>query len=129
MNPANPSSVDATPEQVERPIRVQLRRTKGWRMPENTVKVSRPGKFGNPFAIGTQVCSGSGLDYKQVGIVDRAGAVAAFREMLTLTIRAYPSDEEISAKLRGKNLACFCPLDQPCHADVLLELANQELHP
>jgi hypothetical protein len=30
-------------------------------------------------------------------------------------------------KLRGKNLACWCPLDQPCHADVLLELANQEV--
>lgn len=28
------------------------------------------------------------------------------------------------AELRGKNLACWCPLDQPCHADVLLELAN-----
>ena len=30
------------------------------------------------------------------------------------------------AALRGKDLACWCPLDQPCHADVLLELANQE---
>lgn len=26
--------------------------------------------------------------------------------------------------LRGKNLACWCALDQPCHADVLLEVAN-----
>lgn len=30
------------------------------------------------------------------------------------------------AELRGKNLACFCPLDQPCHADVLLEIANKD---
>ena len=35
-----------------------------------------------------------------------------------------PSVKEIVAALRGKNLACFCPIDQPCHADVLLELAN-----
>ena len=28
-------------------------------------------------------------------------------------------------ELRGKNLACWCPLDQPCHADVLLEIANK----
>lgn len=32
--------------------------------------------------------------------------------------------EEIQSELKGKNLACFCPLDQPCHADVLLEIAN-----
>lgn len=30
------------------PDRVQLRRTRGWRMPPNTVKVCRPGKWGNP---------------------------------------------------------------------------------
>lgn len=28
------------------------------------------------------------------------------------------------AELRGKDLACFCPLDKPCHADVLIEIAN-----
>jgi len=30
-------------------------------------------------------------------------------------------------ELRGKNLACWCPLDKPCHADILLELANGSL--
>ena len=29
-------------------------------------------------------------------------------------------------ELRGHDLACWCPLDGPCHADVLLELANRE---
>lgn len=29
-------------------------------------------------------------------------------------------------KLRGKDLACYCPLGKPCHADVLLRLANEE---
>lgn len=35
-----------------------------------------------------------------------------------------PTVEEIQTKLRGHNLACWCPLSQPCHADVLLEIAN-----
>lgn len=30
------------------------------------------------------------------------------------------------AELRGHDLACWCPLDQPCHADVLIGLANGE---
>ena len=47
------------------------------------------------------------------------------------TVRSYegvfgkpPTTREIRKELRGKNLACFCPLDQPCHADVLLKIAN-----
>ena len=35
-----------------------------------------------------------------------------------------PTLTEIRAALRGRDLACWCPLDQPCHADVLLSLAN-----
>jgi hypothetical protein len=109
------------------PRRVQLSRKKGWRMPENTVRVARPGKWGNPFSVlphiphGQRV--GGALGYFAVPTV--ADAVACFREMLL-----YPnSDGETLAddlcELAGKNLACWCPLDQPCHADVLLELANK----
>lgn len=93
------------------PQRVQRKRAKGWRMPENTVYVGRPGRFGNPY---------QGLDY--------ADAVELFKDMLR---RAPLGDdgrtvqEYIRLKLAGKNLACWCPLDQPCHADVLLELANE----
>ena len=60
------------------------------------------------------------------------------REEVVLCYRAYvtggawPCDwrrssqvEQIRAELRGKDLACWCPLDQPCHADVLLEIANE----
>lgn len=38
--------------------------------------------------------------------------------------RWYPTDAQIRAELAGRDLACWCPLDQPCHADVLLEIAN-----
>jgi hypothetical protein len=37
-----------------------------------------------------------------------------------------PTAKEIAKELRGKNLACFCPIGQECHADLLLDLANAE---
>ncbi len=91
------------------PERIQLRRTKGWRMPENTVKVDRTTDWGNPYLPVTKNYHG------------RAAAVAAFQHYC-------PADSDLASAarriLRGKNLACWCPLDQPCHADVLLILAN-----
>jgi hypothetical protein len=75
-------------------------------MPPNTVSVTRPGKFGNPFKV-RPTCT-------------PAEAVDAFRRMVTTG--AYR--RQFLQEIRGKNLACFCPLNQPCHADVLLELAN-----
>ena len=85
------------------PKRVQLRRTKGWKMPENTVRVARPGKWGNPYTVADE------------GDAERA--VARYRNRMAIqAVDLRP--------LRGKNLACWCPLDGPCHADVLLMLAN-----
>jgi hypothetical protein len=75
-------------------------------MPENTIYVGRPSKWGNPFSV---------MDgYSQ------EEAVKLFRNALT----EYPLDESAILELKGKNLCCWCPLDQPCHADVLLEIAN-----
>lgn len=83
------------------PERIQRMRTKGWRMPPNTVYVGRPTRYGNPF---TKANSGT---------VDPAIRFAC--EVAPLL------DTE---PLRGKNLACWCSLEQPCHADVLIEIAN-----
>jgi len=100
------------------PCRIQRRRVKGWKMPENTVYVGRPSIWGNPFAP------------DEYGIEDRAHAVEVFSNMLKYgNDDDYPLEDEIRRHLRGKNLACWCPLDQPCHADVLLELANREVKP
>lgn len=88
-----------------KPKRIQLRRTKGWRKPANTVVVSRPSIWGNPFTI---------VEH------GRDGAVALYRQML-----AGRGHLKLRRDLQGKNLACWCPLDKPCHADVLLELANR----
>lgn len=105
------------------PYRVQLSRKKGWRMPENTVSVARPGRWGNPFKLGELKCFVNDDDANdRIAVVPftRAEAVAAFR-----WLAAQPKYRAaIVAELAGKNLACWCPLDQPCHADVLLELAN-----
>lgn len=113
-----------TPTPGDKPRRITLSRAKGWKMPPNTVKVARPSKWGNPFKIGNSRCGylGGGL-YTEQKIADHATAVQFFREMLDYTDRNYPSDAEITT-LRGKNLACWCNPGEPCHADVLLEIAN-----
>lgn len=98
------------------PVRIQLRRTAGWRMPANTVKVTRgkgrAGKWGNPFKTDLP-------DTSTFHVKTALEAVEAYRNMLPGTYLARDLPE-----LRGKNLACWCVPGAPCHADVLLELAN-----
>lgn len=94
------------------PERIQLSRKKGWRMPENTVSVARPGRYGNPFRVG------------DFGIPTAADAVERFRQWLDGYVVGPPTRPFVEG-LAGKNLACWCRLDQPCHAAVLLELANK----
>lgn len=100
------------------PVRVQLRRSKGWRMPPNTVSVARPTVYGNPFRVGA------------LGVSDAAAAVEKFRRLVSKPDdkqedrHAFLTPARIRQDLSGKNLACWCPIDAPCHADVLLELAN-----
>jgi len=106
---------------ADRPIRIQLRRTKGWKMPTNTVKVARPGLYGNPFAITDERSAAESVQaFRSWLTIDGCGAGMEWRKALVLACLH---------DLRGKNLACWCPLDQPCHADVLLELANAEVRP
>ena len=110
------------------PQRIQLRRTKGWRKPEGAIVVSRPSKWGNPWRAA-------------VGRTDTERRQIA-RDRFDADLRAciddpwgYSHDIEFRIiaesldQLRGHDLACWCPLDQPCHADVLLDLANQEGQP
>lgn len=103
---------------MSKPKRIQRKRTKGWRLPPNTVCVSRPSQWGNPYRVGPQ--------YNYVGdlvaVWDIHRVLDAYREHVHVLLYFRP---EIIEEIRGKNLACWCPLDRPCHADVLLELANQ----
>lgn len=101
------------------PLRVQLSRKKGWRMPPNTVKVCRPGKWGNPFLVGPDR--------------NQRQAVECFEHWLTTPGITAGIPEKKQAildslhELRGKNLACWCPIGSACHRDVLLRLANAEV--
>lgn len=95
------------------PARVQYSRTPGWRTPPGTVLVSGPTRWRNPFLLGED------------GSANRERAVAEFRAALEEG-RLEVSVEDVRHQLRGQNLGCWCPLDRPCHADVLLEIANRE---
>ncbi|MBV8118521.1 MAG: DUF4326 domain-containing protein [Alphaproteobacteria bacterium] len=99
------------------PSRVQWRaRTRGWRKPEGVVLGGRPSRSGNPFVIGRDG--------------DRAAVVEKHRAWLLDPQRTTgPTIAEIKSSLRGRDLACWCALDQLCHADVLLEIANGEADP
>ena len=108
--------------------RIQRRRTKGWRMPEGAVYVGRPSRWGNEWKAGDRFAFASWLpdgdpDYGFRGVVlDGETVVAAYRDNLGVL-----SADELAdwlEPLRGHDLVCWCPLDQPCHADVLLELAS-----
>ena len=94
------------------PKRIQRKRTKGWRMPEGAVYVGRPTKWGNPVAVG---------DWFDNQRQTAAQAVQWYREHVTAKSLM---GEDARAELRGKDLVCWCRLDRPCHADVLLEIAN-----
>jgi hypothetical protein len=110
------------------PDRVQLQRVKGWRMPPHTRKVDRTTIFGNPFdsvrhdahdavRIHRQWLTGEMSDRE---IEERyAGIVAKHLIARRRRVLASLSD------LRGLNLACWCSRTHPCHADLLLALANE----
>lgn len=126
------------------PKRIQRKRTKGWWMPEDAMYVGRPSRWGNPFRIyhehhligpswtiartawrhipSTECINAYISSSEPMGPAD---AVEAFANLMHVRAR----DEQARlrdwlAPLVGHDLACWCPLDQPCHADVLLELAN-----
>lgn len=107
------------------PVRIQRSRAKGWRMPPNTVYVGRPTRWGNLWRVGRADCgcrSAGECTHGRFFAPDAAAAVECYRQWLAAWKPR--SLDELRQALRGKNLACWCPLDQPCHADVLLELAN-----
>lgn len=110
----------------ERPIRVQLSRQKGWKMPPNTVKVDRTNKkFGNPFTIGCKPSQFSTALPDHCDSVEDAVAAFAYYAETWMAL----TQERWIEPLRGKNLACWCKHCATCHADILLALANPPLNP
>jgi hypothetical protein len=87
-------------------IRVQRSRRKGWRKPAGAVVVSRPSRWGNPYPVAEH---------------GRDQAIRLYEQHLL----ASPDLIARLPELRGRQLVCWCPLDQPCHADVLARYANE----
>lgn len=125
--------------------RIQRRRTAGWRMPEGALYVGRPGRWGNPIRPvhcdrrrhddGMQEFSSphwhlliDDLDISAMRWATKAEAaewaVKAFR-LRVMNPDLYDQDE-IREELAGHDLACWCPLGSPCHADTLLAIANEQ---
>lgn len=104
------------------PKRIHRRRSKGFVMPANTVYVGRGTYWGNPWrvSIPEKTCK----NMTAYALVPTAEiAVEKYR-----CLCAMPSFIARAVEmLRGKNLACWCPPDRPCHADLLLEIANNPM--
>jgi hypothetical protein len=130
--------------------RIQRKRTKGWKMPENTVYVGRPTMWGNPFKLRGDmiyvdashrrkifdpwVCYGNQNEKFDGGGFKAEDVVKLFRDLL-MDLNSHEVEDAIYKRfklmrdrirdLEGKNLACFCKEGESCHADVFLELLNQ----
>ncbi|MBN9525410.1 MAG: DUF4326 domain-containing protein [Alphaproteobacteria bacterium] len=117
------------------PIRLQLSRKKGFNLQSLSlaanglpaVNVARPSPYGNPFVIGEDAHRLYAAFHKGV-VPDAATAVALFRAVLVNELRQSTDHADracdLIAALRGHNLACWCKPGDPCHADVLIEMAN-----
>ena len=92
------------------PLRIQRKRSPGWRQPTKAIYVGRPTKWGNPYKAGP-------------GHHNAKEAVSMYRRDL-IAGRLRVTIDDVRKELRGKDLVCWCKLDCPCHADVLMEIAN-----
>lgn len=104
------------------PIRIQRRRTRGWRIPAHTKYVGRGSLYGNPYRVARTRREIDDADPMIVATPEEA--VERFREWLKTTREGHHVADSARRILWGLDLACWCPPGQPCHADVLLEIAN-----
>ena len=116
---------------TSQPVRIQRRRTKGWTLAKaaDPIRggkiVDRSSRYGNPCKVGLM---------REMGYEDpHDAATANYRTWLAGSRSDAPTGEADQRRerilaslheLRGKDLACTCPLDRACHGDVLLHRAN-----
>ena len=126
------------------PKRIQMSRQRPWRAENpDAVIVARPSKWGNPFAAkikrgeaGQATATREYLveDFRRwlltplVRRMTREGWADVAHNGQTAYLGVPFADRarilDSLEELRGRDLACWCPTSQPCHADVLLEIAN-----
>jgi Domain of unknown function (DUF4326) len=95
------------------PRRIQLSRRRGWRKPAGAVVVARPSKWGNPFVVDAERSRVEAVELFERALLRTGGSALRFTAV------------DVRRELAGRDLACWCPLDGPCHADVLLRVANE----
>jgi hypothetical protein len=124
------------------PVRLQRKRTKGFKLVSPNelpiVYVGRGTKWGNPYkVVENMVYEKDGVWELKVNCTNEEEAKKTCLELYTNYLLPYKHGDDldlfffsnsmyelIKLELKGKNLACFCPLSEPCHADILLRLAN-----
>jgi hypothetical protein len=136
------------------PARVQRQRTAGWKKPDGAVYVGRGSKWGNPYRLGTTQVRTPALDgsiWEQEGRLGKTsgqwhgfvhpdGTVTshlvqdAAPEQVVELYRRWMAGrpglvDAAREQLAGRDLMCWCPLEQPCHADWLLDVANGDMPP
>lgn len=129
------------------PRRIQRRRLKGWRAPDGAVYVGRGSKWGNP-CTQVRMPALDGSEWEREGRLGKASGqhhafvhpdktitshlvLDATREQAVAMYRRWLDErpslvEAARAELPGRDLMCWCPPDEPCHADLLLAVANEE---
>lgn len=120
------------------PQRLQRRRRRGWRMPDGAVYVGRPTIWGNPFLV-TRSSDYHGLPgswfvraedgslhhpHVDTQTAARRTAVDLYAQHVVHDTDARVTVSMIRSQLAGRDLVCWCPRDEPCHADFLLAVAN-----
>ena len=90
--------------------RIQRKRTRGWRTPENCIYVGRPTKWGNPFPLSNYTLEES---------------LKRYRSWLENKLKENP---HFLDELKNKDICCWCTLDQKCHGDIILEFQNKDNH-
>lgn len=125
------------------PERIQRRRVKGWRLPAGAKIVDRSSRWGNPFAVRRRDLVPAEwvvvpiremprfVSGVEVGTIAADTVLARFESRTEAHADAvaryrmwFPTSGLDITLLTGHDLACPCPPEYPCHADVLLELAN-----
>jgi hypothetical protein len=120
--------------------RIQRTRKKGFKLPPNTVCITRPGKWGNPFKVGETYRNSAwiaamfpdnpkyALELIETGITpaNAKEAVEWFEISMEAMFRLDPDrTKEDLLKLKDKNLACWCKVGDPCHGDLLVEIIEK----
>ena len=110
---------------------VQRKRSKGWRMPEDAIYVGRPTKWGNPYQVQRMLANLFGVynsDGESIGGIyhtERTAQIDAVRMYEEMMRQKLESDSSVLDELKGKKLACWCKVGEPCHRTALLRLLEE----